>query len=68
LTQRQTLQDFPDTSQVLLHKNNTINVFITAAENDVYVTDAIRFISERAAFSKCVLFSSAYLIVLGVRL
>jgi hypothetical protein len=45
MTHRQALQDFPDTSQVSLHKNDKIN----SLENDVPVTAAIRFISECTA-------------------
>jgi hypothetical protein len=52
MTHRQALSDFPDTSQVSLHKNNKANetlFFLTGAENDVYVTVALLFISDRTA-------------------
>jgi hypothetical protein len=45
MTHRQALQDFPDTSQVSLHKNNKID-FLRVAENDIPVIIAFRFISE----------------------
>jgi hypothetical protein len=48
MTYRQALQDFPDTSEVSLHKNNKINLPIfRGAETDVPVTFAFLFISER---------------------
>jgi hypothetical protein len=46
MTHRQALQDFPDTSQVLLH--NKITCFLRGAENDFPLTDAFQFISEHA--------------------
>jgi hypothetical protein len=41
-------QDFPDTSQVLLHKNNKNQrtYIIRDAKNDVPVTVAFQFVSE----------------------
>jgi hypothetical protein len=54
MTHRQALQDFPDTSQVSLHKNNKIDLppLKKGAENDVPVTVAYRFISERTVLQK----------------
>jgi hypothetical protein len=51
MTHRQALQDFPDTSQVSLHKDNKVNLpfFIRGAENDVPVTIVFRFIGGRPA-------------------
>jgi hypothetical protein len=45
MTNRQALQDFPDTGQVLVYENKKIN--LPKAENDVPVTLAFQFISER---------------------
>jgi hypothetical protein len=49
ISHHQALQDFPDTSQVSLHKNNEIkkNFLQGVPKNDVPVTAACRFISER---------------------
>jgi hypothetical protein len=48
ITHYQVLQGFPDTSQVLLNKNNKINLYITAVlAKGREVTDAFNFISER---------------------
>jgi hypothetical protein len=48
MTHRQALQDFPNTSQVSLHKNNKINLpkeAVPAGSQEVTV--AFNFISER---------------------
>jgi hypothetical protein len=47
MTDRQALQDFPDTSQVSFHENNKINSPDRGAETDAPETVAFRFISER---------------------
>jgi hypothetical protein len=38
MTHRQALQDFPDASQVSLHKNKISLPFLRGSENDVRVT------------------------------
>jgi hypothetical protein len=49
MTDHEVLQDFPDTSQVSLHKNNIVNLqIIRGTESDVHVVAALRFVYERS--------------------